>query len=111
MTVLPLPEDLRDRLATAAQRQGIMLPALVERYAQDGTATDAHLGIVFKSDPSGRRAALADQFGIHRRQVTIEMDHAAEQPDEIETRMEANEAALVAARRAHEARQRLLDGA
>lgn len=135
-TSLRLPEELRDRLATAAERQGTTLTALVERYAQEGLATDAHPGIVFKPGPSGRRAALAggadvweivtalratagseqdrinavaDQFGIHPRQVTIALGYAADQADEIEARIEANEAALADARRAHGARQRLLD--
>ena len=137
-TSLRLPEGLRDRLAAAAERQGTTLTALLERYAQEGLATDAHPGIVFKPGPSGRRAALAggpdvwevvtalratagseqdrinevaEQFGIHPRQVTIALGYAADHPDEIETRIEANEAALVEAQRAHGARQRMLDSA
>ena len=137
-TSLRLPEELRDRLAAAAERQGVTLTALVERYAYEGLATDAHPGIVFNPGPSGRRAVLAggpdvwevvtalraaagseqnrindvaDQFGIHPRQVTIALGYAADHPDEIRTRIEANEAALVEAQRAHRARQRLLDRA
>ena len=137
-TSLRLPEELRDRLAAAAEGQGTTLTALVERYAREGLATDAHHGIVFKPGPSGRRATLAggpdvwelvtalrstagseqdrinevaDQFSIHPRQVTIALSYAADHPDEIETRIAANEAALVEAHRAHEARQQLLDSA
>ena len=52
-TSLRLPEELRDRLTTAAERHGTTLTALVERYAQEGLATDTHPGIFFKSGPSG----------------------------------------------------------
>lgn len=62
-TSLRLPGDLRERLARAAERQGISLTALVERYAQEGLDTDAHPGIVFKPGPAGRRAALAGTDG------------------------------------------------
>jgi len=137
-TSLRLPEDLRDRLAVAAERQGTTLTALVERYAREGLATDAHPGIVFKSGPSGRRAALAggpdvweviaalrgttgpeqdrvatvaDQLGIHPRQVTIALGYAADQPHEIQDRIAINEKALSSAEQAHQARQRLLDSA
>lgn len=137
-TSLRLPEDLRDRLASAAEQHGTTLTALVERYAREGLATDAHPGIVFRSGPSGRRAALAggpdvweivaalrtasgrerdrvtsvaDQLGIHPRQVTIALGYAADHPDEIEDRIAANEAALADAEQAHQARQRLLDSA
>ena len=137
-TSLRLPEDLRDRLIVAAEQQGTTLTALVERYAREGLATDAHPGIVFKSGPSGRRAALAggpevwaivgalqsttgpeqvrvatvaDQLGIHPRQVTIALGYAADHPDEIEDRIAANQRALSEAEQGHQARQRLLDSA
>lgn len=137
-TSLRLPEDLRDRLAVAAEQQGTTLTALVERYAREGLATDAHPGIVFKSGPSGRRAALAggpdvweiiaalrsttgpeqdrvatvaDQLGIHPRQVTIALGYAADHPDEIQDRIATNEQALSSAEQAHQSRQRLLGSA
>jgi hypothetical protein len=137
-TSLRLPEDLRDRLTVAAEQQGTTLTALVERYAREGLATDAHSGIVFKSGPSGRRAALAggpdvweivdalqtttgpeqdrvatvaDQLGIHPRQVTIALGYAADHPDEIEDRIAANLRALSHAEQMHQARRRLLDSA
>ena len=137
-TSLRLPEDLRDRLTVAAEQQGTTLTALVERYAREGLATDAHSGIVFKSGPSGRRAALAggpdvweivdalrtttgpeqdrvtavaDQLGIHPRQVTIALSYAADHPDEIEDRIAANLRALSQAEQMHQARHRLLDSA
>jgi hypothetical protein len=137
-TSLRLPEDLRDRLIVAAEQQSTTLTALVERYTREGLATDAHPGIVFKSGPSGRRAALAggpdvweiidalrtttgaeqdrvatvaDQLDIHPRQVTIALGYAADHPDEIEGRIAANQRALSQAEQMHQARQRLLDSA
>lgn len=134
-TSLRLPDDVRERLATAAEQQGTTVTALVERYAREGMATEAHPGIVFKPGPSGRRAALAggpdvwevvaalraatgteqqrvdtvaDQLGLHPRQVTIALGYAADQPDEVDSRIAANEAALADAERAHEAREHLL---
>lgn len=137
-TSLRLPEDLRDRLAAAAEQRGTTVSALIERYAREGLAVDGHPGIVFKPGPAGRRAALAggpdvwevvaalrdatgteqqrvrtvaDQLGLHPRQVTIALTYAADHPDEIEQRIAANEQALDAAERAHAARARLLDRA
>jgi hypothetical protein len=137
-TSLRLPEDLLERLTVAAGEQDTTLTALVERYTREGLATDAHPGIVFKSGPSGRRAALAggadvweivaalrstsgpeqhrvamvaDQLGIHPRQVTIALGYAAEHPDEIEQRIDANQRALAHVEQMHQARQRLLDSA
>lgn len=137
-TSLRLPEDLRDRLTTTAEQQDTTLTALVERYAREGLAIDAHPGIVFRSGPSGRRAALAggpdvweivaalrttsgheqdrlttvaDQLGMHPRQVAIALGYAADHPDEIEDRIVANQTALADAEQAHRARQRLLDSA
>ena len=130
-TSLRLPEDLRDQLAVAAEQQDTTLTALVERYTREGLAIDAHPGIVFRSGPSGRRAglaggadvwevvaalratagteqariiAVADQLGVHPRQVTIALGYAADHPEEIESRIAANERALAHAERLHAAR-------
>lgn len=137
-TSLRLPQELRTRLALAAEQQGTTVTALVERYAHEGLALDSHPGVVFKSGPTGRRAALAggpdvwefiaalratsgneqdrveqvaEQLGTHPRQVAIALSYAADHPDEIETRIAANEAALTDAEHAYRARQRLLDSA
>ncbi len=137
-TSLRLPEELHERLIGVAEQQDTTLTALVERYAREGLATDAHPGIVFRSDPTGRRAALAggadvweiidtlaattgteqdcvmamaDQFGIHPRQVTIALGYAADHPEEIEARIAANHRALTRAEVRHQARRRLLDNA
>lgn len=137
-TSLRLHEELHERITTAAEQPGTTLTALVERYTREGLATDAHPGIVFKSGPSGRRAALAggadvweiigalrtttgseqdrvatvaEQLGIHPRQVTIALGYAVDHPEEIEERIAANQWALDQAEQRHQARQRLLDRA
>lgn len=137
-TSLRLPDELRDRLAATAHRQDTTVTALVERYAREGLATESHPGVVFKSGPSGRRAALAGgpdvwevvaalraatgteqervdtvagHLGVHPRQIVIALGYAADHPDEVEARIAANEAALTAAEEAHDARERLLGGA
>lgn len=56
-----------------------------------------------------RVQAVADQLGLHPRQVTIALAYAAEHQDEIEQRIAANERALEEAERAHTARAELLD--
>jgi len=45
-TSLRLPEDLRDRLTVAAEQHSTTLTALMERYAREGLATDAHPGFL-----------------------------------------------------------------
>ena len=108
---------------------------LVERYVREGLAVARHPGIVFKPGPSGRRAALAGgpdvweiasalrhvrgseakrlqalarQFGIHERQVTIALNYAAAHRDEIEDRLHANDEALEESERVARERERLL---
>lgn len=137
-TSLRLPDDLRVGLAEAAERQGTSISALLERHAHEGLAGDAHPGIVTKPGPSGRRAALAggpdvweviatlqatsgsevervrtvaDQLGLHPRQVAIALGYAAEHPEEVSQRIADNERALQQAERAAAARAQLLDTA
>lgn len=102
---------------------------------REGLACAAHPGIVFKPGPAGRRAALAggpdvwevvsalaltvgserervaalaEQFGIHERQVMIALDYAAAHRAEIEARVDANDRALAHAESIAAERQRLL---
>jgi transposase len=134
-TSLRLDDELRRRLAALAELEGTSVTALVERFVREGLATAAHTGIVFKSGPAGRRAALAGgpdvweiaaalrrtsgseakrvaalarEFGIHERQVTIALNYAAANREEIEARMDANDRALEEAERVAHARKRLL---
>lgn len=134
-TSVRLDDELRQRLATAAAVEGTTVTELIERFLREGLATAAHPGIVFKPGPSGRRAALAggpdvweviaalrhvtgreakrvaalaDQFGLHERQVLIALNYAAAHRDEIEARVLANDRALAEAERIAAERERLL---
>jgi hypothetical protein len=51
--------DVVERLARRSELAGTNKSRLAERYVDEGTRMDEHPGIVFRSGPSGRRAALA----------------------------------------------------
>jgi hypothetical protein len=51
---------------------------------------------------------LAEQFGVHERQVVIALDYAAAHRAEIEARVDANDQALAQAESLAGERQRLL---
>jgi hypothetical protein len=107
----------------------------VERLLLEGLAAAEHHGIVFKPGPSGRRAALAggadvwevvlawretsgleservaalaEEFGIHQRQVVLALNYAAAHREEIEARIATNARALEEAERVGQERRRLL---
>jgi hypothetical protein len=132
---LRLDDELRRRLAVLAELEGTSVSALVERFVREGLAVAGHPGIVFKPGPSGRRAALAggpdvweiasalrdtagteservavlaEQFGIHARQVAIALGYAAAHRQEVEACIRANDRALQEAERVAAERQRLL---
>ena len=134
-TSLRLDDELRERLAEAAAAEETTVTALVERFAREGLAVAAHPGIVFKPGPSGRRAALsggpdvweiasalrhtsgteteriaalADEFGLHQRQVVLALNYAAAHREEITARIHGNDRALHAAELLAGERQRLL---
>lgn len=134
-TSVRLEDELRARLAAAAASEGSTITELIERFAREGLASAAHPGIVFRPGPSGRRAALAggpdvweivaalrqvtgseaervaalaDELGIHERQVLIALNYAAAYGDEIEQRIHANDKALAEAERVAIERDRLL---
>src|SRR5947207_4719479 len=116
-TSIRLADELRDRLAVAAAAEGSTLTELIERFVREGLAVAEHPGIVFKPGPSGRRASLAggpdvweiaaalpntsgteaervkklaQEFGLHERQVVIALNYAASNREEIEARIRAN---------------------
>lgn len=134
-TSVRLADDLREQLAAAAAAEGTTVTELIERFAREGLATAAHPGVVFKPGPAGRRAALAggpdvweiasalrhvkgretqriralaEQFGLHERQVAIAIDYAAAHRDEIERLVRLNDAALAEVERIAAERERLL---
>lgn len=134
-TSIRLSDDLRHRLATVVADESTTVTELIERLVREGLDSRDHPGIVFKPGPAGRRAALAggpdvweilsalrhtagtetariaaiaDEFGIHRRQVAIAVDYAAAHRDEIEDQVSANDRALNEAERIASERSRLL---
>jgi hypothetical protein len=134
-TSLRLDDELRRRLAALAAGEGTSVTSLVERFLREGLAVAEHPGIVFKPGPSGRRAslaggpdvweitaalrhtsgteaervaALAQEFGLHERQVGIALNYAAANHEEIEAWIRANDGALEEAERVARERNRLL---
>lgn len=134
-TSVRLENGLREQLAAAAAAERTTITELIERFIREGLAGAAHPGIVFKGGPSGRRAALAggpdvweiaaalrhvtgreatrvvalaEQFGLHERQVVMALNYAAAHRDEVEERIRANDRALAEAERIAIERERLL---
>ena len=134
-TSLRLDDDLRERLATRAEIEGVSVTFLVERLLSEGLSMAEHPGIVFRPGRTGRRAAvaggpdvwtiasalrrtsgseakkiaaLAAEFGIHERQIAIALDYTAAHYDEVQARVQANDAAWEEAERVTKARQSLL---
>jgi hypothetical protein len=134
-TSIRLDDELRSRLASQAAAEGTTVTELIERFAREGLASAAHPGIVFKPGPAGRRAALAggpdvwevlaalrdttgpeservaavaEQLGLHERQVLVALEYAAAHRAEIEERVAANDQALAQAELLASERQRLL---
>lgn len=134
-TSIRLDDDLRRQLGAQAAAEGTTVTELIERFVREGLASAGHPGIVFKPGPAGRRAALAggpdvweivaalrdtsgpeskrvtavaEQLGLHERQVLIALEYAAAHRAEVEERVAANDAALAQAERLASERQRLL---
>jgi hypothetical protein len=134
-TSIRLEDELRRQLAARAAAEGATVTELIERFVREGLASAAHPGIVFKSGPAGRRAALAggpdvweivaalrhttgsesqrvaavaEQLGLHERQVPIALEYAAAHRAEIEARVAGNDEALAQTERLASERQRLL---
>jgi hypothetical protein len=134
-TSIRLDDGLRRELGSQAAAEGTTVTGLIERFVREGLASAAHPGIVFKPGPAGRRAALAggpdvwevvaalrhtdgseaermaavaEQLGLHERQVLLALEYAAAHRTEIEARIAVNDAALAQAERLASERQRLL---
>jgi hypothetical protein len=134
-TSIRLEDELRQQLGAQAAAEGTTVTELIERFVREGLASAAHPGIVFKPGPAGRRASLAggpdvwevvaalrnitgsestrvaavaEQPGLHERQVLVALEYAAAHRAEIEARVAANDEALANAERLAAERQRLL---
>lgn len=134
-TSIRLDDELRQQLGAQATAEGATVTELIDRFVREGLAIAAHPGIVFKPGPAGRRAALAggpdvwevmaalrhtsgseskrvgavaEQLGLHERQVLIALEYAAAHRTEIEARIAANDEGLAQAERLASERQRLL---
>lgn len=134
-TSFRISKEAKQRLADRAEREGISATALLERLIIEGVDTLEHPGIVFRSGPSGRRAALAggpdvweivarlreldgdeeqrietlaEESALHPRQIRIAVDYAAAHPEQIQERIERNERAAEESRRIAEQRRALL---
>ncbi|MGH9064004.1 MAG: hypothetical protein ACRDZQ_03180 [Acidimicrobiales bacterium] len=126
---------MRKQLAVVAADQATTVTGLIELFVREGLACADHPGIVFKPGPAGRRAALAggpdvweivsalrhasgtetqkvralaEEFGIHERQVVIALNYAAAHRGEVEARVRGNDQALEEAERVAAERERLL---
>lgn len=134
-TSFRLNDDAKRRLAARADRDGISATALLERLIIEGVDTLEHPGIVYRGPTTDRRAALAagpdvwevvarlrDLAGgeedridllaaetdLHPRQIRVALEFAARHPQQINPRMERNQAAIESGRAATEARHALL---
>lgn len=103
-----------ERIRARAEARGERLSDALRRYVEEGDRAEAHPGIVFRSGPAGRRAALAcgpdvwevcwmarqagggkhaaehlvEDLSLTSDQVAVALRYAAEFPEEIETRIE-----------------------
>jgi hypothetical protein len=105
------------RIRARAEARGERLSDALRRYAEEGDRAETHPGIVFRSGPAGRRAALAggpdvweicwvarelgggkriaerlaEQLSLTADRVEVALRYAAEFPEEIETRIALHE--------------------
>lgn len=132
-----MTSELKERLAQRAASENRTETALVSRLLEQGLAAIEHPGIVYRSGPSGWRAAIAGgpdvdevvrairsggasgdkavsaaagSLGIDVRLVRIAIDYAAEHLEEIEARLRENEEAAERVRKLTVARASVLTG-
>jgi hypothetical protein len=129
------PDEVARRLRRSGAGTGEATSGLVVRLVDEGIRMAEHPGVVFRDGPTGRRAGLAagpdvweivvvlrdysesgateavrraaKWLGITEAQVRTAESYYASFPDEIDDRIEMNEAAAGAMQRAGEVRQRL----
>lgn len=105
------------RIRVRAEARGERLSDALRRYAEEGDRAESHPGIVFRSGPAGRRAALAggpdvweicylarqigggrkaaeriaEEFSLTSDRVEVALRYEAEFPQEIEARIGLHE--------------------
>ena len=105
------------RIRARAEARGERLSDALRRYAEEGDRAESHPGIVFRSGPAGRRAALAggpdvweicfaarqhgggkqaaerlaEDLSLTPDRIGVALRYAAEFPEEIEARIELHE--------------------
>ena len=130
-----LDPRLKNRLAEQAHEEGISETSLVTRLLDEGLKTSAHPGIVYRTGPAGRRAAVAggpdvwevvvamrhtgergearvgataEQLGVPDHLVHTAVSFAASYHDEVEAMINRNEAAANRAEQVARERERFL---
>jgi|SRR5579871_1716949 len=134
-TSFRLPDDLVARVDAEATASGTSVTALVTSLLDEGLKTRRFPGVVYRSGPAGRRAALvrgpdiweviravrggrgrgerrlqgvAADSGLGLDQVRLAVDFYAAFPDEIDARIAADDRAAAEVRESVERRDRLL---
>ncbi|MGH9054556.1 MAG: hypothetical protein ACRDYY_01605 [Acidimicrobiales bacterium] len=136
-TSFRLPEDLLERLDAEATSSGTSATALVATLIDEGLKVRRFPGVVYRSGPAGRRAALAtgpdiweiiravrstpgrgdqrlrrvaDEAGLRLEQVRLAVNFYAAYPSEVDARIATDEHAARQAREMIDRRERLLSG-
>ena len=136
-TSFRLPENLLERVDAEAAATGISATALVTSLLDEGLKSRRFPGVVYRSGPAGRRAALAsgpdvweivravrrtpgkgerrlqrvaEETGLGPDQVRLAINFYSAYPEEIDTRIDADESAADQIRVMVERRERLLSG-
>jgi hypothetical protein len=116
---LRVDQDSLRQLDDESRRQRVTRSELAKRFIDEGLRMEAHPGIVFRSGPTGRRAALADgpdiwevvqnfsdwedqkhaatervgASSLYPHQIRQALRYYAEFPDEIDERIKQNQEA------------------
>lgn len=112
-----MSRETASRIRARAEARGERLSDALRRYAEEGDRAETHPGIVFRSGPAGRRAALAagpdvweiccvarqlddgeqvaerlaEHLSLTPDRVAVALRYAAEFPEEIEARIALHE--------------------
>lgn len=134
-TSFRISEEARARLAAQAAREGVSATVLLERLILEGIDALEHPGTVFRGPPHDRRAALAAgpdvweviarlrelegseeqriaalaaESDLHPREIRLALDYAAAHPEDVQARIERNDAEAEASRQVAQQRTALL---